>query len=327
MFAKVRRLCAPLACNQWELRRAALAWGLQSSRDIEGVRLSSLLALSSASSRRAGRGRKELPMRPHRLSLTLSLLLACILSAPGCDAPNDDGLPDVEVSASGKSDGTTVPTGSYENVLANADLRENEVVTLTLKDDTAYEMTTWVEDQAEPLNGTYGFSKAGETNYIRLYEGDGLIARYAYTYRDGVLRLRLQGTTSWSELKAGEVTEPSARPCRLALRVHPEYHADFADGLAATVRTELAEHAPNTELVVVLSEGDAASSDYYSFVGVPTNDDKVIYGMKAWRTGRMIYADSMDAQEFNVSVSGAIRHIAADLITSTAYALNACSGE
>jgi hypothetical protein len=130
---------------------------------------------------------------------------ALLLAGVACDAESsgtgNDGRPD-EIDNAGKEDGVIRPVGTFGNDAAVA----GQPTLLVLKSDKTYHMATLVycfRAPCDPIgdDGTYKYSLSRGTRYIRLYDAAGdLRARYAYTFADDVLSLRLSGTEDWFDM-------------------------------------------------------------------------------------------------------------------------------
>ena len=133
--------------------------------------------------------------------MAAALLLAGAACNVASSSADNDGLPDQEDNA-GKEDGVIRPVGTFVNDAATA----GQPALLVLKSDKTYHMGTrvyCVRAPCDPIadDGRYKYSISRGTRYIRLYDASGdLLARYAYTFVDGVLSLRLSGTEEWFDM-------------------------------------------------------------------------------------------------------------------------------
>jgi hypothetical protein len=263
-------------------------------------------------------------MRAPRCLFTLLTLLSLVLGSPGCGATiSDDFGPEV-IDSSGKADSTTIPPGAYENIAAQADLHENEIVSLTLNDDKSFVSATWVESAAEEQSGAYSFSQSGTTRYVRLLQDGVLVARYAYQFVNQELQLRLQGTDRWSTMKLVTVAPPApSGPCRLALYFGGAYHEDFKVALKWALRAALVDTGRLTELNAVADPVQAWGYQYMMYVRPPEGAD-VPYDIKDLLTLSPTFSGRVDSETFNRSVTRMADAIAADVADGLPAQLEAC---
>ena len=138
-----------------------------------------------------------------RYAIVLSLFtMIAFIGCGGTDINSDDNGMDVEDPA-GLEDGVVRPVGTFRLDGAMA----GELTILALKTDKTYHAETMiycVKAPCYPLvdEGTYRYTKSGNTRYIRLYGPAGeKLHRFAYRFQSDVLYLRDTDTENdWFEM-------------------------------------------------------------------------------------------------------------------------------
>lgn len=149
--------------------------------------------------KRLDRGQRPLPFRTLRRAGALASLavgLSCGLVACGSDTETasqgegdnaDDGVTDAEDNAA-KADGVSHPQGTYQAQ------GEGELKLLLINSDKTFSAK---RADGTGIAGTYKFTLANTSRYLRLALEDGSIMRFQYKLTTATLKLRRTNTSVW----------------------------------------------------------------------------------------------------------------------------------